>query len=72
MDCGPITRDDVHTLVAAGPSLRFLGELNDNALRNIENQWHKLFIGWQSILGQLKVKQSSAEGRGTWFAKRKA
>lgn len=71
MDCGPITRDDVHTLVAAGPSLRFLSELNDNALRNIENQWHKLFIGWQSILGQLKVKQSTTEGRGNWFAKRK-
>ena len=71
MDCGPITRDDVHSLVAAGPSLRFLGELNDNALRNIENQWHKLFIGWQSILGQLKVKQNSTEARGSFFGRRK-
>ena len=72
MDCGPITRDDVHSLVAAGPSLRFLSELNDNALRNIENQWHKLFIGWQSILGQLKVKQTSTEGRGSLFGRRKS
>jgi len=73
MDCGPISRDDVHTLIAAGPSLRFLSEMNENALRNIENQWHKLFIGWQSILGQLKVKQGHMETKTSgWFARKKA
>jgi hypothetical protein len=74
IDCGHISREDVHALIAAGPSIRFLSELNENALRNVENQWHKLFIGWQSILGQLKVKQQQLESKslmGSWF-KRKA
>ena len=74
MDCGPITRDDVHALIASGPSLRFLSEMNDNALRNVENQWHKLFIGWQSILGQLKVRQGQMESKSlmtSWFGRRK-
>ena len=71
MDCGPISREDVHALISAGPSIRFLSEMNDNAQRNIENQWHKLFIGWQSILGQLKVKQGQMESKG-WFGRRVA
>jgi hypothetical protein len=75
MDCGPISRDDVHSLIASGPSLRFLSEMNENALRNVENQWHKLFIGWQSILGQLKVRQGQMEAKSlmtSWFGRRKA
>src|SRR6185295_2294609 len=63
IDCGAISRDDVHALIAAGPSIRFLSEMNDNALRNLENQWHKLFIGLQSIVGQLKVKQQQHESK---------
>ncbi len=58
-----ITREEVHSLLTAVPSMRFLSESNENALRNIENQWHKLFIGWQSILGQLKVRQKQLDGR---------
>jgi len=69
MDCGPIARDDVHALIAAGPSLRFLSEMNENALRSVENQWHKQFIGWQSILGQLKVKQGQVSSKPSWFKK---
>jgi hypothetical protein len=74
IDCGSVTREEVHSLLNACPSVRFLGELNDGALKNLENQWHKLFIGLQSILGQLKVKQQemgSKSGMGGWF-KRKA
>jgi hypothetical protein len=71
VDCGPITRDDVHGLIAAAPSIRYLSEMNENNLRNVENQWHKLFIGWQSILGQLKVKQGSSEGK-SWFGRKAA
>ena len=37
--------------------------MNDNSLRTIEAQWHKLFIGLQSILGQLKVKQQQTESK---------
>ena len=53
------TREEIHTLVGNAPSLRYLGEMNEGALRNLENQWHKIYIGWHSILGQLKVRQRS-------------
>src|SRR5574341_1177904 len=43
IESGSVTREDVHNLISSGPSLRFLSELNENALRNVENQWHKLF-----------------------------
>ena len=51
------TKEDIHTLIGNSPSLRSLSEMNEGALRNIENQWHKIYIGWHSILGQLKVRQ---------------
>ena len=50
-----VTREDVHSLMISVPSMRSLSESNESALRSVENQWHKLFINWQSILGQLKV-----------------
>ena len=67
IDCGPISREDVHTLIASAPSVRYLSEMNENNLRNLENQWHKLFINWQSLLGQLKVKQRQTETK-SFFA----
>jgi hypothetical protein len=63
-DGAQVSRDDVHTLMAAVPSMRFLSESNEAALRSIENQWHKLFISWQSILGQMKVQQKKTENKG--------
>jgi hypothetical protein len=75
MDCGPISREDVHNLIASCPSIRFLSEMGDNALRNVENQWHKLFIGLQSILGQLKVRQQQIESKSPlkgWFGRKAA
>ena len=51
------TKEDVHALIGNSPSLRYLSEMNEGALRNVENQWHKIYIGWHSILGQLKVRQ---------------
>lgn len=66
MDGAQVSRDDVHALMTSVPSMRFLSESNESALRNIENQWHKLFITWQSILGQLKVRQEQMEGH-TFF-----
>jgi len=61
---GSTTREEIHALIGGAPSLRYLSELNENALRNLENQWHKVFITWQSLLGQLKVKQRELEGQG--------
>jgi len=69
IDCGPISREDVHSLIASGPSIRFLSEMNENGLRNVETHWHKLFIGLQSILGQLKVRQSQNQSK-SWFSRK--
>lgn len=58
------SREEVHTLIGNAPSLRYLSEMNEGALRNVENQWHKIYIGWHSILGQLKVRQSEQDAKG--------
>jgi hypothetical protein len=67
------TKEEVHTLVGNAPSLRYLSELSEGALRNIENQWHRIYIGWHAILGQLKVRQLATESHSGFaglFAKR--
>ena len=51
------TKEEVHNVIGLAPSLRFLSEMSDGALRSLENQWHKIYIGWHSILGQLKVRE---------------
>jgi hypothetical protein len=56
-------REEVHALVGNAPSLRYLSELNEGVLRNLENQWHKIYIGWHAILGQLKVRMHEDEGK---------
>jgi len=64
---GSPTREEVHTLVGGAPSLRFLGEMQEANLRGLESQWHKLYIGWLSVLGQLKVQQYEERSR-SFFA----
>jgi hypothetical protein len=67
------SKDEIHTLIGNAPSLRYLSEMNEGALRNVENQWHKIYIGWHSILGQLKVRQRTEvakSGFGSMFAKK--
>lgn len=68
VECAAPTKEEVHSVVSSTPSLRYLSELPEGTLRGIENQWHKVFIAWQSNLGQLKVKQRESEGRG-FFAR---
>ena len=66
-------RDEIHALLSNAPSIRYMSELADNSLRGLENQWHKIFLGWQGILGQLKVKQKELEGKsffGSLFGKK--
>ena len=68
------TKEEIHTLIGNAPSLRYLSEMNEGALRNVENQWHKIYIGFQSLLGQLKVKQRQSEGQSffsSMFGKKK-
>lgn len=60
------TKEEIHTLIGNAPSLRYLSELSEGALRNLESQWHKVYIGWHAILGQLKVRQRADESQSTF------
>jgi hypothetical protein len=62
------TREEIHGLITNAPSLRYLSEMSEGALRGLEAQWHKIYIGWHAILGQLKVKQRSEEAKSFWGA----
>ncbi len=69
------TKDEIHTLIGNAPSLRFLSEMGEGPLRNLESQWHKIYIGWHAILGQLKVRQREEDSKSTlsaMFSKKKS
>ena len=66
IEVGSPTKEEIHGLIGNAPSLRYLGEMSEGALRNVENQWHKIYIGWHSILGQLKVRQHSEVAKSTF------
>lgn len=68
------TREDIYSLLGSASSIRAMGEMNEGQLRVLENQWHKIFIAWQSNLGQLKVKQREESSKGlfsSFFGKKK-
>ncbi len=64
------TKEDIHALLGAAPSLRVLSEMNDVSQRALENQWHQIFIAWQSNLGQLKVQLQQEKTRSRSFFSR--
>ena len=64
------TREEINHLITNAPSLRFLSEMSEGGLRGLETQWHKIYIGWHSILGQLKVKQRAVEQKTFWGGKK--
>jgi len=64
------TREEIHALIGNAPSLRHLSELGEGALRSLETQWHRIYIGWHSILGQIKVKQRTEENKSFWGGKK--
>lgn len=66
IESGAPGKDDMHNLLGSAPSIRFVSELAESSQRGLENQWHKLFISWQSILGQLKVQQRQFQSRSVW------
>jgi len=68
-----INREEVHAIIGAAPSIRFLSEVNDTTLRNLESQWHKLFINYQALMGQLKVRRTELDTQSLFsgFLKRK-
>ena len=63
------TREEIHSLVGNAPSLRYLSEMSEGSLRGLESQWHKIYIAWHSILGQLKVKQHTGDSKSFWGKK---
>ena len=68
------TREDIHALINDAPSLRYLSEVNEGALRGLASQWHRIYIGWHTILGQLKVRQRGEQSKsaiGSVFRKKK-
>ncbi len=74
VECSSPSKEEVLALVSGASSLRYLGEQNESSLRGLENQWHKIYIGWQSILGQLKVQQRKVSSSSVWsniFGKKK-
>jgi len=68
IEVGSPTKEEIHALVGSAPSLRYLSEMNEGALRNVESQWHKIYIGWHAILGQLKVRQHSEVAKSPFAA----
>ncbi len=68
------TKEEIHTLIGNAASLRYLSDMGEGPLRNLESQWHKIYIGWHAILGQLKVRQREEESKsslGSMFSKKK-
>ena len=68
VECSAPTKEDVYALIGSAPSIRYVSELNDGALRGVESQWHRIYISWQSLLGQLKVQQNRLESKSVWNA----
>jgi len=64
-----LNKEEVIALISRAPSLRFLSEMGQGELRGIENAWHKIYIGWHSILGQLKIRQRN--GETSFFGRKK-
>ena len=63
------SKEDIISLIGHAPSLRHLSEVGEGELRGIENSWHRIYISWHSVLGQLKVKQRGSET--SFFSKKK-
>jgi hypothetical protein len=57
IEAGTPEKEEIMTLIGMAPSLRHLSDLSEGAFRNVESSWHKMYISWHSVLGQLKVQQ---------------
>jgi hypothetical protein len=64
LDIQTPTKEEIHQLISQAPSIRYMSELNEGAIRGLENQWHKIYIAWQALVGQLKVQQKADESKG--------
>ena len=62
------TPQEIIALLDRASSLQRLSEMGGGDLHGIKNAWHTIYIGWHSILGQLKIRQ---RGGDTSFSARK-
>lgn len=65
VDKGGPKKEEVQQLFQQAPSLRHLADLPDTAA-TVESQWHRVYIGLQSLLGQIKVQQNKEEKPAGW------
>lgn len=66
------SKDEIHSLVTTCPSIRALSTATENDLAGLESNWHRIYIAWHSILGQLKATlRQQDEGKG-WSLFKKA
>ncbi|MEI7728874.1 MAG: hypothetical protein WCO56_04855 [Verrucomicrobiota bacterium] len=61
-----VDRNEIHALLSDASSIRNLSEKTENALRNDENKWNKIYITLQAAVGQLKAQQKQLEGKSFW------
>lgn len=70
-DAAALNRQEIHDLMEKVPSLHHLSGGAEGEMRQLESRWHKLYIQWQALLGQTKVKYrtdgGSKTGLGGWF-----
>ncbi len=74
IESGTPSREEIHSLIEMVPSIRSLSEAPEGTFRNVEKQWHKLFLSWQDVLGLLKVRQQEASNKSFFsslFGKKK-
>ena len=62
-------KDEITALLGRVPSLRHLSEAGRGDWREIEEAWHKIYIGWHAALGKLKIKQRG--GNTSFFSRKK-
>lgn len=60
-------KEDVLSLFASAPSLRYLAEGPDN-IATVEGQWHRMYLSLQSMLGQVKVQQQKDDDKNTGWS----
>jgi hypothetical protein len=73
VECPSPSREEVHALISSAPSVRYLSDSNEGNLRGLENHWHRVYVGFQAILGQMKVQQRQLEDKSvlSMFSKKK-
>ncbi|HEY6168967.1 MAG TPA: hypothetical protein VI454_13075 [Verrucomicrobiae bacterium] len=68
------SKEEIHGVITNCSSIRAMSGTSEQDLAALENQWHKIYIAWHSILGQLKASlRQQDEGKGwSLFAKKAA